>query len=91
MDQPLLREHRGTGPAGAPGIGIAGFICSLLGILLGVLLIGLVLSWVGHRQAVRGGRPTSLCMAGVIIGVVGMLLGGAWAIMMVVMLFQTRF
>ena len=89
VDLPRFAEHPASA-AGAPGIGIAGFICSLLGILLFVLsLIGLILSWVGYRQAVREGRPTGLCMAGVIIGVVWMLLSVAVTIMMVVI--QTRF
>jgi predicted amidophosphoribosyltransferase len=54
--------------AGAPGVGIAGFVLSLLG----VSLLGLILSWVGYAQAKREGRPTGLCVAGIIIGIVGL-------------------
>lgn len=50
--------------AGIPGIGIAGFVLSVLG----VSLIGLILSWVGYAQARREGRPSGLCLAGIIIG-----------------------
>lgn len=50
--------------AGAPGIGIAGFVLSLCG----VSLLGLILSWVGYSQAKREGRPTGLCVAGIVLG-----------------------
>ena len=49
---------------GTPGIGIAGFVLSLLGISL----IGVILSWIGYAQAKREGRPRGLCLAGIIIG-----------------------
>jgi multisubunit Na+/H+ antiporter MnhB subunit len=51
---------------GTPGVGVAGFILSLLGFSL----LGIILSWVGLRQARREGRPTGLCVAGIIIGFV---------------------
>jgi hypothetical protein len=52
------------GPAnlGAPGIGVAGFVLSLLG----ASPIGIVLSWVGYAQAKREGRQSGLCLAGII-------------------------
>jgi len=49
---------------GAPGIGVAGFVLSILG----VPAVGIVLSWVGYAQASREGRRTGLCLAGIIIG-----------------------
>lgn len=49
---------------GAPGIGVAGFVLSLLG----VSLVGIVLSWVGYAQAKREGRRSGLCLAGIIVG-----------------------
>jgi multisubunit Na+/H+ antiporter MnhB subunit len=55
--------------AGTPGIGIAGFVLSILGFSI----IGLVLSWVGYAQAKREGRPSGLCLAGIIIGAVWLL------------------
>ena len=51
-----------------PGVGIAGFVLSLLG----ASLLGLILSWVGYAQAKREGRPTGLCVAGIVIGAVGL-------------------
>ena len=48
----------------APGIGVAGFVLSLLGISL----IGIILSWIGYAKAKREGRPRGLCLAGIIIG-----------------------
>ncbi|GEM_PF-1829242 len=63
----------GSAPAqGAPGIGVAGFVLSLLGFAV----IGFVLSWVGLAQARREGRPTGLCVAGIVIGAV-------WTILLV--------
>lgn len=53
-----------THSPGAPGIGVAGFVLSLLGISL----IGIILSWIGYAKAKREGRPRGLCLAGIIIG-----------------------
>ena len=47
-----------------PGIGIAGFVCALLGIPF----LGMILSWAGYSQARREGLPTGLCVAGIVIG-----------------------
>ena len=58
-----------VGP-GAPGLGIAGFVLSLLGISL----LGLILSWIGLAQAKREGRPTGMCSAGIIISIAWMIL-----------------
>lgn len=54
------------GSLGAPGVGIAGFVLSLLGFSI----LGIILSWVGLSQAKREGRPTGLCVAGIVIGFV---------------------
>ena len=54
-------------PVGAPGIGIAGFVLSLLGFSVP----GLVLSWVGYAKATRESRPSGLCLAGIILGLIG--------------------
>jgi len=42
-----------TPTASAPGIGIAGFVLSLVG----VSLLGLILSWVGYAQAKEQQTP----------------------------------
>jgi len=62
-------EAAHVGP-GAPGLGIAGFVLSLLGISLR----GLILSWIGLAQAKREGRPTGMCSAGIIISIAWMIL-----------------
>ena len=60
-----------SSPTGAPGIGIAGFVLSVLGISL----VGIPLSWIGYEQSKREGRPTSLCLAGIIVGFAWLALG----------------
>jgi hypothetical protein len=63
-------------PQGAPGIGVAGFICVLVGLLIPLAgIIGLVLSIVGYRQAKREDRPGALALAGMIIGIVATVSG----------------
>ena len=58
-------------PQGAPGIGVAGFICVLVGFLVPLVgIVGLVLSILGYQQAKRENRPRGLALAGIIIGVV---------------------
>ena len=59
---------------GAPGIGIAGFVLSLLA----VFLLGIIFSWIGYAKAKREGRPTGLCRAGIIISF-------AWLALIIVM------
>jgi hypothetical protein len=54
--------------ASTPAIGIAGFVLSIVG----ASIIGLILSWVGYAQAKREGQSSGLCLAGIIIGGVGL-------------------
>ena len=61
-----------TNSLGAPGIGVAGFVLSLLGISL----IGIILSWIGYAKAKREGRPRGLCLAGIIIGFAWLAIAG---------------
>lgn len=65
---------------GTPGIGIAGFIVSLLGFSL----IGIILSWIGYSQAKREGRPKGLCVAGIVIGFVWLVIAVVVVLFMVV-------
>jgi hypothetical protein len=63
---------------GNPGIAVAGFVCSLVGLLVSWLgwsivlcVIGLVLSIMGRRQAIERGAPTGLATAGIVMGIIG--------------------
>ena len=69
-------ERPQTTSASNPGIGVAGFICSLVGFgvpLLGVL--GLILSIAGRREAERLGMAKGLSATGIVIGVISTLFG----------------
>lgn len=63
-----------AGPTGPNGLGIAGFVVSLVGLLFGfftcglVPLVGTVLSAVGLRKEPRG-----LAIAGLVLGVIGLI------------------
>jgi hypothetical protein len=62
--------QRAPSGLGAPGIGVAGFVLSLLG----VALLGLIFSWTGLAKARRENRPTGLCVAGIVIGAAWMVI-----------------
>lgn len=73
---------------GQPGIGIAGFVCGLVGLILSLTvicwfiglplaIIGIVLSALGVRQANEKGAPKGLSMAGLILGIFGLVAGVA--------------
>jgi hypothetical protein len=62
--------------AANPVIGVAGFICSLLGFIVPLLgVAGLMLSIAGRRQAQRNGLAKGLSTAGIVIGVFSTLFG----------------
>lgn len=64
-------------PVGAsnPAIGIAGFVCALVGLVVPVLgLLGLTLSIVGYRQAKRLGMKKRLSIAGIVVGALSTML-----------------
>ena len=73
-------QHPATAPAGgrpgSNGIGVAGFVTGLIGLLLswvpiaGIVLgaLGVVLGGVGVSQGRKAGRPTGLAVAGVVLG-----------------------
>jgi hypothetical protein len=62
--------------ASNPGVGVAGFICSLAGLVVPLLgLLGLILSIAGRRQAKRFGMATGLSTAGIVIGVISTVFG----------------
>jgi hypothetical protein len=66
-----------------PGIAIAGFVCSLVGLFVFPIvpsIVGLVLSIMGRRQARETHAPTGLATAGLWIGVAGLVL---WALFII--------
>lgn len=63
-------------PQGAPGIGVAGFVCVLVGLFIPLVgIVGLVLSIIGYRQAKREDRPSGLAFAGMIVGIIATAIG----------------
>ena len=63
-------------PLGAPGIGVAGFVCVIVGLFVPIVgIVGLILSIIGYSQAKRENRPQGLALAGMIIGIVATVLG----------------
>jgi membrane-bound ClpP family serine protease len=68
-----MSEVQGAPPTATrnPGIGIAGFVCSLVGLFIpGLGLIGLILSIVGYRQAKRYGMAKGLSITGIVLGAI---------------------
>jgi hypothetical protein len=56
---------------GPPGVGIAGFVCVLVGLFVPFVgIVGLILSIVGYTQAKRENLPYGLALAGMIIGII---------------------
>ncbi|HEX2073735.1 MAG TPA: DUF4190 domain-containing protein [Geodermatophilus sp.] len=68
-------------PAPSNGLGIAGFVTGLCGLVLfwvpfvGMVLagVGVVLSAIGMSQGRRTGAPTGLAVAGLVLGILGVL------------------
>src|SRR5918996_2812613 len=72
-------------PQGHPGMAVAGFVCGLVGLVLSaiiicffiggpVALVGVVLSAIGLRQANERGAKRGLAIAGLVCGVIGVLI-----------------
>ena len=78
-------QHSPTAPAGgrqgSNGIGVAGFVTGLLGLLLswfplaGIILgaLGVILGGVGISQGRKAGVKTGLATAGVVLGALGVI------------------
>ncbi len=68
-----------------PGIAIAGFVCSIVGLLPIPLLglIGLILSAVGWAKARKVGAPIGLAVTGVIVGAITTAAGLAFFLLLV--------
>jgi len=72
--------------SGSPGQAIAGFVCSILGLILvwvpflGIILgiAGVILSVTGRNQGRSRGQSTTLAVAGLIIGLVAI---GLWVLL----------
>jgi hypothetical protein len=73
---------------GAPGMAIAGFVVSLIGLLISwiavaglvVSLVGLILAIFGRRQARERGAPSGLATAGLVIGIIAVISSVAWTV-----------
>lgn len=69
-------------PQGTPGIAVAAFVCGLIGLfsswlVFGVILsvLGIIFGVIGKRQAdERGGQGSGLALAGLIMGVIGVVI-----------------
>ena len=78
---PAPMPYPAYGPAPTNGIGVAGFVTGLVGLvlcwvpILGLLLAGtgIVLSAVGMSQGRRTGAGTGLAIAGLVCGIVGVI------------------
>ena len=70
-DVPQQSAQAPVAYVGPPGVGIAGFVCALFGVIVPFAgIVGLILSIVGYRQARRESRPYGLALAGLIIGII---------------------
>jgi hypothetical protein len=63
------------------GLGIASLVCSLLG----VSLVGLILGIIAMNKSKAVGKKNSLALAGVIISAVGLVLGLLWFVFVFIM------
>jgi len=70
---------------GPPGLAIAGFVCGVVGLVLSaivvcffiggpVAIVGVVLSAIGFRQANERGAKRGLAIAGLVCGIIGVLI-----------------
>jgi NADH:ubiquinone oxidoreductase subunit 6 (subunit J) len=84
-EQPAAAPPPGAQQPGAPGLAIAGFVCGLVGLVLSaiiicffiggpVALVGVVLSAIGLRQANERGAKRGLAIAGLVCGIIGVLI-----------------
>jgi len=66
--EPVAKEHEGYN-----GLAVAGFVCSVAGLLTGLsFLVGLILSSIGLSKTKKTGQGGhGMALAGVIIGAIG--------------------
>lgn len=94
---PAAPPPSGTERPGTPGIGIAGFVVGLIGLLISwvfiaglvVCIIGIVLSILGRRQAAERNAPSGLPTAGLICGIIGAVIAVIITIVVVVAVEET--
>ena len=85
--QPQYQQYQPVQPKPVNGLGIAGFVLSLVGIIFLwvpffdaiVSLIGLVLSGFGMKK-----KPNGLAIAGLVIGIIAFIVGLIWTIAAIV-------
>ncbi len=78
-------------PVSAPtnGLGVGGFVCSLIGLLffwfpfvgLALAVIGTVLSGLGLTQGNKDGSSTGMAVAGLVLGVIALIPGILWIVL----------
>ena len=60
------------------GLSIAGFVVSCCSMLIGLFgivgLVGLILSAIGRSQEINAGEKTGLATAGIVLGIIGMII-----------------
>ena len=80
-----------TAPTAEPGNGsaVAGFVCGLIGLITSLFLwflvipgildiLGIVFGIRGRRHAAQGARQGGLATAGLVLGIVGLVLFSLW-------------
>ncbi len=61
------------------GLGIASLICSILG----VSLIGLILGIIGLKKSKEAGMGNGMALAGIILGAIGLVFGLLWFVLVI--------
>ena len=74
---------------GPPGLAIAGFVCSLVGLFMVPIIFsiaGLILSIMGRKQARQQQAPTGLATAGFWISIAGLVLWGLLIVFYIILI-----
>lgn len=91
MSEPVPQQHVYIHQRPGNGLGTAGFVCGLIGLLFSpipiigivawpLVIVGLILSWIGLANGKRDGTPTGLAVAGIACSSVGLLISIVWLV-----------